>query len=154
MMDQIFAATFPTEAETQTFAARIAPLLRAGDVLLLEGEIGAGKSAFCRACIRALCGPDTEVPSPTFTLVQIYDHPGGEIWHADLYRLSDPQETIELGLLDAFENAICLIEWPDRLADLRPQNALTLRMFADQNEHRGVLLGPPAWTARLENMHA
>jgi len=77
-----------------------------------------------------------DVPSPTFTLVQIYDTSAGEIWHADLYRLSSPEEAEELGLRDAFETAICLIEWPDRLGSISPTaGALTL-VFSTLNEER------------------
>ena len=92
-------------------------LLRAGDCVLLEGPIGAGKTHFCRALIRARLGREEDVPSPTFTLVQTYDA-DVEIWHADLYRLSHPDEALELGLEDAFASAICLVEWPERLGEL------------------------------------
>lgn len=126
----------PSESDTAHLAARLALHLRPGDCVLLSGSIGAGKSAFCRAVIRALCGPGTEVPSPSFTLVQPYDTPSGPLWHCDLYRLSDVQEVIELGLDDAFPNTICLIEWPDRLADLTPPGALHLRMEAGSHAHR------------------
>ncbi len=141
----------PTEAATQALAACIAPLLRPGDTLLLDGGIGAGKTAFARALIRARLGnPAEDVPSPTFTLVQTYPAPDGDIWHADLYRLSHPDEAQELGLTEAMESAICLIEWPDRLADLAPTDALLLRFeaLADGN-HRVSLTGPAFWTARL-----
>ncbi len=96
--------------------------------LLLEGPVGAGKSHVARAAIRALAGAATEVPSPSFTLVQVYDTPEGEIWHADLYRLTDPAEVEELGLVGAMGQAIVLVEWPDRLAGLRPPDAVTLRL--------------------------
>lgn len=107
-----------------------APRLRAGDVLLLEGDIGAGKTHFARALIQArlaAAGLAEDLPSPTFTLVQTYDAGGTEIWHADLYRLAGPDEIEELGLVAAFGTAVCLVEWPDRLGPLRPDAALTLR---------------------------
>ncbi len=113
--------------DTTEFAARLGAELRAGDVLLLEGDVGAGKTHFARSLIQSLLLAPEDVPSPTFTLVQSYEAPGFEIWHADLYRLSSPDEVIELGLVDAFEDALCLVEWPDRLAELRPRSALTLR---------------------------
>ncbi|SFL77724.1 tRNA threonylcarbamoyladenosine biosynthesis protein TsaE [Shimia aestuarii] len=100
--------------------------MRPGDVLLLQGDIGAGKTHFARALIQSLLSEPEDVPSPTFTLVQTYETPGSEIWHADLYRLTSPDEVVELGLTDAFEDAICLVEWPDRLAELAPQSALRL----------------------------
>ncbi|MDB6178112.1 tRNA (adenosine(37)-N6)-threonylcarbamoyltransferase complex ATPase subunit type 1 TsaE [Paracoccus sp. Z330] len=98
-----------------------------GRTILLDGPVGAGKTHFARSFIRARQGDQAEdVPSPTFTLVQTYDDPSGtEIWHADLYRLTDPSELDELGLEEAQDNAICLIEWPDRL-DMLPPGAWTL----------------------------
>lgn len=128
--------SLPCEDDTAHLAARLAPCLRAGDVLLLEGPVGAGKSAFARALIRALCGAETEVPSPTFTIVQTYDADRLEIWHADLYRLTNPDEVHELGLEDAFTTALCLIEWPDRLGPYRPNGALTLTLAAREDAHR------------------
>lgn len=135
---------------TADLARRFAPLLRAGDALLLEGPIGAGKSHLSRALIRARLDREEDVPSPTFTLVQTYgDDP--EIWHADLYRLGHPDEALELGLDEAFETAICLVEWPERLGSLRPADALTLRFeqTRDGRSRRVSLSGGGAWPARL-----
>lgn len=120
----------------QWFAAR----LRAGDCLLLEGPIGAGKSHFARALIQARLGRAEDVPSPTFTLVQTYQA-DVELWHADLYRLTHPDEVLELGLDMAFDAAICLIEWPDRLGAHRPDGAMRLR-FSAEGEGRAVDLWP------------
>ena len=131
----------PDDAATTAFAARIATRLAPGDVLLLSGQIGAGKTHFSRALIQARLGPGTEVPSPTFTLVQTYDDPTGDIWHADLYRLGHPDEVIELGLEAAFSDAICLIEWPDRLGSLCPDTALHLT-FSLEGEGRRLLFAP------------
>ncbi len=140
--------TLSDETETVALAQRIASALHAGDVLLLEGEIGAGKTAFARALIRTRLGYEEDVPSPTFTLVQTYeDDP--DIWHCDLYRLTHPDEAVELGLDEAFETAICLIEWPDRLADLAPENALTLS-FKAGDAHSVSFSGPGSWLPRLE----
>lgn len=150
----MFMRTLHTEAETAQFAAEIAPILQAGDVLLLEGEIGAGKSAFARSLIRHLAGAEIEVPSPTFTLVQTYDLPQFEVWHCDLYRLSHPDEVFELGLDTAFEDSICLIEWPDRLGNDAPQDALTLS-FQAHDDHHTVHIAPPAnWAERLRTLNA
>ncbi|SOC06620.1 tRNA (adenosine(37)-N6)-threonylcarbamoyltransferase complex ATPase subunit type 1 TsaE [Rhodobacter maris] len=128
------------------FAACLGP----GDVLLLDGPIGAGKTHFARALIRARIGAAEDVPSPTFTLVQSYGA-DPEIWHADLYRLSHPDEAIELGLEEAFETAICLIEWPERLGALAPETALTLRFsLIEGGAARAVALcGDTAWALRL-----
>jgi tRNA threonylcarbamoyladenosine biosynthesis protein TsaE len=130
-----------TEAQTAALGMRLAGLARPGDVILLHGPIGAGKSHLARAFIRARLGRAEEVPSPTFTLVQVYDAPGGDIWHADLYRLTHPDEVWELGLDDAFTRAICLVEWPDRLGRHLPEGALHIRLEALGDGRRAVLTG-------------
>ena len=125
--------------ETAKIARAIAPKLRRGDVILLEGHIGGGKTHFARSLIQRLLGPNEDVPSPTFTLVQTYETGDFEIWHSDLYRLSHPDEVFELGLVDAFSDAVCLVEWPDRLGDLAPESALTLGFSAsDTLEERRI----------------
>ncbi|MDF0601302.1 tRNA (adenosine(37)-N6)-threonylcarbamoyltransferase complex ATPase subunit type 1 TsaE [Psychromarinibacter sp. C21-152] len=127
---------FGSESETSRFAAALAPALVPGDTLLLQGGLGAGKTHFARALIQArlaAVGLAEDVPSPTYTLVQVYSDRAAEIWHCDLYRLSGPDEVAELGLDEAFARAICLVEWPERLEDLRPSGALRvgLRMTDD-----------------------
>jgi len=107
-------------------AVQFARNLCAGDCLLLSGPVGAGKTHFARGIIRTLAGDNEDVPSPTFTLVQTYDTPQGEVWHADLYRLCHIDEVAELGLEDAFETAITLVEWPARLGDTKPARRLEL----------------------------
>ncbi|MBR9764439.1 MAG: tRNA (adenosine(37)-N6)-threonylcarbamoyltransferase complex ATPase subunit type 1 TsaE [Rhodobacteraceae bacterium] len=137
--------------ETARLATRIAPRLEAGDVLLLSGGIGAGKTHFARALIQSLLVEPEDVPSPTFTLVQEYETTAGTLWHADLYRLSDPLEVVELGLEEAFSDAICLVEWPDRLADLTPPGALALELTPDGPGDARLLRieGPADWATRL-----
>ncbi|MEM8631498.1 MAG: tRNA (adenosine(37)-N6)-threonylcarbamoyltransferase complex ATPase subunit type 1 TsaE [Pseudomonadota bacterium] len=128
-MTELARLLLPNVETTCILAARLAPVLGRGDCLLLQGDIGAGKSAFARALIQtrmAAAGPVEDVPSPTYTLVQTYDAGPLEIWHADLYRLGDPQEAAELGLTEAFETALTLVEWPDRLGSLAPDGALWL----------------------------
>lgn len=137
------------EAATAALAGRVAPLLRAGDTILLEGDIGAGKTAFARALIRARLGREEDVPSPTFTLVQTYDDPEAEIWHCDLYRLTNPDEILELGLDAAFEDGICLIEWPDRLGTAAPTGALRLSLLQEGDGRIAQFEGPDTWIARL-----
>ena len=127
MIDAPLIAVLDDEADTSRLARVLAQHLRAGDTVLLEGPIGAGKTHFCRALIRARLGHDEDVPSPTFTLVQTYDADVA-IWHADLYRLTHPDEARELGLEEAFERAICLVEWPDRLGQYVPPGALRIRL--------------------------
>jgi tRNA threonylcarbamoyladenosine biosynthesis protein TsaE len=126
--------TLTTTDDTDALARRIAPQLRAGDVLLLHGPIGAGKTHFARALIQ--CFVTEDVPSPTFTLVQVYDAPDFAIWHADLYRLSHPDEIIELGLTEAFDTALCLVEWPDRLGREKPARAIDLHFEVRPDDAR------------------
>lgn len=99
-------------AATTDLAKRIAPVLRAGDVIALHGGLGAGKTTFARALISTLCGQDMEVPSPTYTLVQTYDGPAFPIFHFDLYRLEAADEVFELGW-DETQAGLALIEWPN-----------------------------------------
>jgi len=117
-------------AATEALAAQLAGMARPGDAILLEGPLGAGKSAFARAFLRARAGdPGLEVPSPTFTLVQAYELPGGIVHHFDLWRLAGAGDVAELGWDEAREG-IVLVEWPDRLGDLRPPDALHLTLAA------------------------
>lgn len=120
--------TLPDAEAANAFGTRLGHCLRPGMVVLLDGPLGAGKTHIARAAIRAICGAETEVPSPSFTLVQTYDGPEAEIWHADLYRLSGPDEIEELGLDAAMGREIVLIEWPDRLGRALPPGALHLRL--------------------------
>jgi tRNA threonylcarbamoyladenosine biosynthesis protein TsaE len=120
-----------SEAETSAFGGWLGGKLVAGDTVLLTGPIGAGKTHLARALIRHRLGDaNAEVPSPTFTLVQTYDAPDGAIWHADLYRISHPDEVIELGMETAFDTAIVLVEWPERLGRWRPAGAIILDLAA------------------------
>lgn len=125
---QNFSTTLTSAEATTRLAQALAPRLDAGDVLLFTGDIGAGKTHFARSLIQSLLPEPEDVPSPTFTLVQIYEVYQFEIWHADLYRLTSPDEVVELGLIDAFDDALCLVEWPDRLAELAPVSALSISM--------------------------
>ncbi|MET3599673.1 tRNA (adenosine(37)-N6)-threonylcarbamoyltransferase complex ATPase subunit type 1 TsaE [Martelella mangrovi] len=130
----------PDEAATIAFAEKLAPLLTTGDCLALSGDLGMGKSTFARALIRARLGePSLDVPSPTFTLVQLYDG-APPLYHFDLYRLSDPDELIELGFDEALDEGISLIEWPER-GEL-PDDALTLS-FEEEGAGRRVRLAGP-----------
>ena len=99
-------------------------------MLCLWGTLGAGKTAFVRALIAAVAGAPVEVPSPTFTLVQVYDLPAGPLWHFDLYRLTDAAEVHELGWEEALAGRLVAVEWPDRLGRLLPRRRLDLVLTA------------------------
>ena len=131
----------PDDAATTRLGAALAALVQPGDTLLLHGSIGAGKTHLARALIQARLGRLEDVPSPSFTLVQTYTAAGIDIWHADLYRLSHPDEVLELGLDDAFTTGICLIEWPDRLGRSAPANALNITLSAEGHGRKAILSG-------------
>jgi tRNA threonylcarbamoyladenosine biosynthesis protein TsaE len=137
-------------AATERLAARVASLLRPGDTILLAGPLGAGKTAFARALLRAATkNPTLEVPSPTFTLVQAYDTPHGKITHFDLWRLQGPGALVELGWDEARED-IVLVEWPDRLGPLCPPDALTVTLSLAEGDTRHARL--TGWPDRLEQL--
>ncbi len=134
-------------AATFALAARVAAIMRPGDAILLEGPLGAGKTAFARALLRAAtANPTLEVPSPTFTLMQSYETKRGMVHHFDLWRLTGPDGLIELGWDDARDD-IVLVEWPDRLGPLAPHQALTIRLVPGVEEARIAHLH--GWPDRL-----
>lgn len=124
---------------TTDLGARIAPELRAGDVLLLEGPIGAGKSHLARAIIQSLLDQPEDIPSPTYTIMQTYKAQAFDIIHADLYRLGDASELVELDLFDPHQDSVTLIEWPDRLGSDAPKDALWISLDA-QGDGRHIAL--------------
>ena len=141
----------PDLAATEALAARVAALARPGDAVLLSGPLGAGKSAFARAFLRAATGDAAlEVPSPTFTLVQSYEWPGGVAHHFDLWRLSGAADLAELGWEEAREG-IVLVEWPDRLDGLAPADALRVGFArgGHADARTAILAGWPDRMARL-----
>ncbi|WP_112321129.1 tRNA (adenosine(37)-N6)-threonylcarbamoyltransferase complex ATPase subunit type 1 TsaE [Oceanibium sediminis] len=146
-----------SEQQTKAVAAALAPALGPGDTLLLTGPVGAGKSLFARTVVQtrqAAAGAAVEdVPSPSFTLVQTYQAGDLAIWHADLYRLSDPSELEELGLFDAFEEALVLVEWPGLLGEAAPPRHLGVHLepLPATPEARALTLTPagPGWAAVL-----
>ncbi|MEO5375594.1 MAG: tRNA (adenosine(37)-N6)-threonylcarbamoyltransferase complex ATPase subunit type 1 TsaE [Alphaproteobacteria bacterium] len=123
------AHPLPDLAAVAALGRALGAVLRAGDVVALRGDLGVGKTELARAVVRAALGPDEEVPSPTFTLVQTYDMPGAvTLWHMDLYRLEKAGDALELGIEEAFAEGICLIEWPERLGGYLPARRLDVRL--------------------------
>jgi tRNA threonylcarbamoyladenosine biosynthesis protein TsaE len=140
---------FPDAAALESFAARLAPLVRAGDVITLSGELGAGKTTFARGLLGGL-GLTGEAPSPTFTLAQTYQPPAVQLpaWHIDLYRLAGPDEVRALAL-DEADDAVLLIEWPERLGGLFSAHALQLRLDFTASGGRSLTAAvPPGWEGR------
>lgn len=128
-------------AATGALGARLALVLRPGDTLLLFGELGAGKTTLARGFVQAWTGDGGETPSPTYTLVQTYDGPQGELWHFDLYRLESPDDVGELGLDEALESGVAVIEWPERLGGRMPSDRLELRLAMDGEGRRVEITG-------------
>ena len=146
----------PDEAATAALATRLARLVRRGDVIALKGELGTGKTSFARAFIRSRAGHDEDVPSPTFTLAQAYETPDLTIWHFDGYRLRDPEEAWDLGIEDAFRDAVSLIEWPERFGALIPKRRLeiTFEHGAAPKARRAIIDASPEWASRLAPLTA
>ena len=139
---------------TARIARALAPLLHVGDIVALEGDLGAGKTAFARFLIQAL-GVDDEVPSPTFTLVQTYPVDGRDfeaVWHFDLYRIEDPDEVDELGMDEAFDTGVTLIEWPARIGVRLPADRLSIALGLVEDRRSMTLSGGPSWTGRLQQI--
>jgi tRNA threonylcarbamoyl adenosine modification protein YjeE len=149
----------PDEDATRRFAVDVAAALAPGDLVTLSGDLGAGKTALARAIIRALAADEAiEVPSPTFTLLQIYDLPRFPVVHVDLYRVNTLAELSELGWEEASEGAAVLVEWPDRAGALIQADRLeiALTMASDLGpDHRQVrLIGLGVWADRLTRLRA
>ncbi len=156
--DREWGLAVSTAEETASLAARVGAVSDAGDVIALWGDLGAGKTTFCRALVHDRAGDGEEVPSPTFTLVQIYEPPeSAPVWHFDLYRLNGPEDIWELGFDDALEDAVSLIEWPERLGRQLPLRRLDVELcFAPDlgpTARRLRLIGRgPDWARRVDRL--
>ena len=145
----------PSEQDTLTLGAALATHARRGDVIALSGPLGAGKSVFARGVIHAMAAragePLEDVPSPTFTMVQIYQAGDLTLCHFDLFRLDDPEQAWELGIEDAFAESVSLVEWPERLAGLLPADRLDIALApgAGADQRIATLHGRGTWRARL-----
>ncbi|PLX33388.1 MAG: tRNA (adenosine(37)-N6)-threonylcarbamoyltransferase complex ATPase subunit type 1 TsaE [Hyphomicrobiales bacterium] len=137
-------------------AAELAAHARAGDLIALEGPLGAGKTTLARALIRQLTGnPQEEVPSPTFTLVQTYETARIPVWHFDLYRIERPEEIFELGFEEAESQGLSLVEWPDRMGAYCPGDYLAIEIDdRDGGQREAILSGHGGWAPRLARMQA
>ncbi len=143
----------PSEHDTLSFAQRIAPHLAAGDFIALYGDLGAGKSTFARALIRALCEDESlEVPSPTFTLVQTYEGPQYPIFHFDLYRIETLDELAELGFEETIDG-LAVVEWPQRMQEELPRHRLDIRLeFASEGRRAILFAHGEGWSRRVADI--
>jgi tRNA threonylcarbamoyl adenosine modification protein YjeE len=152
MVRPFLTLDLPDEGATAALAEYIATCLEKGDVVALRGDLGAGKTTFARALIRALAGDvRLEVPSPTFTLVQTYQTPRLSVAHVDLYRIGDAREIEDAGLLDASTDVV-VIEWPERASGLLPPGHLEVALEIAGSGRRARLSGGPSWRERLAGL--
>jgi tRNA threonylcarbamoyladenosine biosynthesis protein TsaE len=150
-----YSFTCPDAASTAAQGARLGPLLKRGDVVLLYGDLGAGKTTFIRGLIQHLSAQDTEVVSPTFTLVQTYPTAQSTIYHYDLYRLPQGADDalIELGWDDGILDGITLVEWPERLSETNRLQALTIELKNAPDGGRILTYrGDEFWIKRLQEL--
>ncbi len=149
MTHRVLTLDLADETATAALGARLGVAARPGDVIALMGDLGAGKTTLARGLIRRLTGPETEAPSPTFTLVQTYAGPNFPIWHFDLYRLTEAGEARELGLEEAVDG-LALIEWPERLGRDLPMARLEVRLSFDGPGRIARLVDLDDWSARID----
>jgi tRNA threonylcarbamoyladenosine biosynthesis protein TsaE len=144
-----FFIELPDERATEKLGAKLAERLRPGDVVALHGELGTGKTTLARAILRAACGdPQLVVPSPTFTLAEVYETPRGPVWHFDLYRLDEPAQVFELGWEEARSEGVVLVEWPDRLGPLLPPDRLSVTLSIANGGRRALIDGEDRFAGR------
>lgn len=148
-----FCKTHPltTENHTKLLAESLAKIARRGDIFLLNGDIGAGKTAFARFFIQFFLGKEEEVPSPTFTIVQTYPTKEFMIWHLDLYRVKVSSELNEFDLEDAFHRGVSLIEWPEKLENYSLRNYLFLDFENEGGERKVKITMFGDWETRLND---
>jgi len=141
---------------TTAWARRFSAVLKVGDVIGLEGDLGTGKTALVRAAVHAMGNAAEEVPSPTFTLVQTYELPDFTLWHFDLYRIGTPEEALDLGFDEAAVDGVVMVEWPDRLGPYWPTDGLILFLAYDDEPGTRVLTayGDREWQRRLADLEA
>ena len=133
-------------------AVTLANIARAGDCFALQGDLGAGKTTFSQHFIRSLLSTPQDVTSPTFNIVQWYDTRAGfRICHADLYRLKHEGELLEIGLEEAYEQHVLLVEWPEIAKDHLPNEALYLKIIQQADDARTIIIDShdDGWKKRL-----
>jgi tRNA threonylcarbamoyladenosine biosynthesis protein TsaE len=155
-LPEVREITLADEAATTRLGAALAQFVAPGEALLLNGDLGMGKSTLARGLIRALTRPDEDVPSPTFTIVQFYEGTP-PVAHFDLYRLEDPEEIEEIGLYEALDHGAVLIEWPERLgtggAEALSPDRLSVTLESEGEGRRAHLAGHGAWAGKLKELH-
>lgn len=144
----------PREEDTLKLGATLAEHAHVGDVITLSGPLGAGKTVLARGFLTAQLGKVTEITSPTYTLVHVYDTLDPPVWHFDLYRLESSNEIEELGLDEALASGISLIEWPDRAQGWLPKDRLNIDLKIDEASQlrKASLSSGPAWHARIKSV--
>jgi tRNA threonylcarbamoyladenosine biosynthesis protein TsaE len=128
------------EEESRDLARKIAANIVPGNVIAFNGDLGVGKSFFCREIIKFLCGENTKVISPTFNLLQTYETPEYSIYHYDLYRLKHTSEIYELGIEEALADNVILMEWPEIAAPLLPDDTIYIKIMSIDDNKRLVFL--------------
>ncbi|WP_253308175.1 MULTISPECIES: tRNA (adenosine(37)-N6)-threonylcarbamoyltransferase complex ATPase subunit type 1 TsaE [unclassified Rickettsia] len=128
------------EEESKNFAKILAQKLSAGSVVLFTGDLGSGKTFLCREIIKYFCGSNTEIISPTFNILQTYQATNFTIYHFDLYRLKSPAEIYELGIEDALQGNLCLIEWPEIIEHLLPKSLVRINLQITQDNKRRCIV--------------
>ena len=158
MSDYSLPITIPASSAEAMVAlgAALGNLLKTGDVILLFGDLGAGKTTFSRGLIQAIAKEESEVVSPTFTLVQTYDVDNSVLYHYDLYRLEtgDSSTLTELGWDESLTNGITLVEWSERLEpEYIPVDALQIHISHNENNSRDLkFIGNEKWRTRLSGL--
>ncbi len=126
--------------DTINFATKLAKQISAGEIITFKGNLGSGKTLICKYIISILVGSETQVTSPTFQLVQIYEKENGKIYHYDLYRLKSSDEIYELGIEDAFNGTnIALIEWPEIITNLLPKKIIDIEIIFQENGRKIII---------------
>lgn len=148
ILDRPAVVPLPSPDATGRLGAAVAGALRAGDAVLLYGDLGAGKSTLARGLVRALTSAEEDVPSPTFTLVQFYEGRGFPVAHFDLYRLERPEEAYEIGLDEALDEGCAVVEWPQRLGSRLPADRLAIRLTIEGDARRAELVAEGSWSGR------